>query len=383
MKKNLAFAVALLLSLCMFTFSSCDDDDEKDGTGKPVINLSEVGEKNSQTGVVGNDLHLEGEITAENLVKRIDIEIHQEDGGDFKIEKSFTEGKYIGVKNVLFHEHIDIPSDAPAGNYHLHFTVTDGLGQSTTVQSELTLTTNSQTKGSVNVEQLKLGELDNPGSGIAYAYGHLTIQAKITTKQGNIQTIKINAHQESGEGKIEETDLTTAYNKGTGLLKAVFPAGGEATIPIDQPTGEYHLNLIVTLDNGESQTFSKHVEISDKPFIENFEVGSGHEEGELNNHTGSISTGNLHIAGTLYCAMNRLKKITMTITSKTDGKQLMTQTWDDTNYSGAKQGARNDHFHEHPVFPKGTQPGDYTFRFTVEDREAETCVREYNLKLIK
>ena len=139
MKKNLVLAVVLLLGLCMFTFSSCDDDNEKEGVGKPIVNLNEVGEENSKTGIAGSDLHPEGEITAENLIKRIDIEIHQEDGGDFKIEKSFTEGKYIGVKNTHFHEHIDIPSEAPAGKYHLHFTVTDQMGQTETKESELTV----------------------------------------------------------------------------------------------------------------------------------------------------------------------------------------------------------------------------------------------------
>lgn len=107
MKKNLVLTVVLLMGLCMFTFSSCDD--EKESTGKPIVGLNEVGKENSKTGIAGSDLHLEGEIIAENLIRRIDIEIHQEDGGDFKIEKSFTEGKYIGVKNAHFHEHIEIP----------------------------------------------------------------------------------------------------------------------------------------------------------------------------------------------------------------------------------------------------------------------------------
>ena len=134
MKKSLFMAGVLLLSLCMFTFSACDDNEEDKNVGKPVVALNEVGEENSKTAIAGSDLHLEGEITAENRIKRIDIEIHQEEGGEFRIEKSFTEGKYIGVKNTTFHEHIDIPAEAPAGAYHLHFTVTDQLGQTEMAQ---------------------------------------------------------------------------------------------------------------------------------------------------------------------------------------------------------------------------------------------------------
>jgi hypothetical protein len=84
----------------------------------------------------GDDMHLEADILAEGLISRIDVEIHQEDGS-FEIEKTYTEGKYIGVKNVEFHEHIDIPADAPLGEYHLHFTVTDREGQTSQAEAHI------------------------------------------------------------------------------------------------------------------------------------------------------------------------------------------------------------------------------------------------------
>ena len=36
-----------------------------------------------------------------------------------------------------FHEHIDIPAEAPLGEYHLHFTVTDQKGQTTLVEAHI------------------------------------------------------------------------------------------------------------------------------------------------------------------------------------------------------------------------------------------------------
>lgn len=123
-----AAAAALLLSA-----TSCN----KEATpAKPTVTLTEVGHDNSKTAMRGDDMHLEADILAEGLIKRIDVEIHLEDG-DFEIEKSYTEGKYVGVKNVEFHEHIDIPADAPLGEYHLHFTVTDQKGQTTTVETHV------------------------------------------------------------------------------------------------------------------------------------------------------------------------------------------------------------------------------------------------------
>lgn len=134
--KNLKF-MSLMLALVSYTtiaLTSCGNDDDP---AKPTINLTEVGHNNSKHVHPGHDLHVEAKAVAEGLVKRIDIEIQQEGGGSFKIAKSYTEGKYIGVRNIEFHEHIDIPANAPLGKYHMHFVVTDQLGQQTKAESQL------------------------------------------------------------------------------------------------------------------------------------------------------------------------------------------------------------------------------------------------------
>ncbi|MCR5360885.1 MAG: DUF4625 domain-containing protein [Bacteroidales bacterium] len=135
--KSIKYQIIALffISVLSLGFVACDKDD--DSTAKPVITLTEVGHENSKTATAGDDMHLEADIVAEGLIARIDIEIHLEEGGNYEIELSYTDGKYIGVRNIEFHEHIDIPADAPAGEYHMHFTVTDKEGQQTTAESEL------------------------------------------------------------------------------------------------------------------------------------------------------------------------------------------------------------------------------------------------------
>jgi len=123
------FAAAALVILA----AACTKEDTP---AKPTVQLTEVGHENSRTAMRGDDLHLEADILAEGLIKRIDIEIHNE-SGTYEIEKAYTDGKYIGVKNTEFHEHIDIPADAPLGEYHLHFTVTDQEGQTTMAETHL------------------------------------------------------------------------------------------------------------------------------------------------------------------------------------------------------------------------------------------------------
>lgn len=126
--------ILTVLAISALAFVSCKKDNNV--PAKPVVTFTEVGHENSKQAMRGDDMHLEADIVAEGLIKRIDVEIHQENGG-FELEKTYVEGKYIGVKNTEFHEHIDIPADAPLGEYHLHFTVTDQAGQTVTAEEHI------------------------------------------------------------------------------------------------------------------------------------------------------------------------------------------------------------------------------------------------------
>lgn len=126
--------ILTVLAISALAFVSCKKDNNV--PAKPVVTFTEVGHENSKQAMRGDDMHLEADIVAEGLIKRIDVEIHQENGG-FELEKTYVEGKYIGVKNTEFHEHIDIPAEAPLGEYHLHFTVTDQAGQTVTAEEHI------------------------------------------------------------------------------------------------------------------------------------------------------------------------------------------------------------------------------------------------------
>lgn len=137
MKKNIRMCLMMaLVSVMAISLNSCDKDQET--VAKPKITLTEVGHDNSRNAHPGHDMHLEADVVAEGLIRSINVEIHQENGS-FEIEKSYTEGKYIGVRNIEFHEHIDIPADAPLGEYHLHFTVTDREGQQSMAETHINM----------------------------------------------------------------------------------------------------------------------------------------------------------------------------------------------------------------------------------------------------
>jgi len=142
MIKQVKLSTLFLVSLCI-SLSSCSEKDEP-RIPAPVVNITELGSSHdnpsNHTATIGADLHIAAEILAEGVIKEIRVEIHGEGGINYEIEKVFADdSKYAGIKNVGFHEHIDIPTDAPAGEYHFHLTVVDQLGQTTMADADLIL----------------------------------------------------------------------------------------------------------------------------------------------------------------------------------------------------------------------------------------------------
>lgn len=126
MNRKLFFGAMLLLSTNVLFFSSCDDDNDKPLL--PTVKITEVGSGHSNDGIgyAGSDVHINAEIIAEGLIASITAEIHQEDGS-FELHEVYTDAK--GFKNTTFHKHLDIPEEAPEGEYHLHLVVKDQQGQ--------------------------------------------------------------------------------------------------------------------------------------------------------------------------------------------------------------------------------------------------------------
>ncbi len=124
MKKLVYLLVAAALGACSTT----------EPVSKPVISDVEIGHENSKVVNVGEDLHIEASIVADGKIAKIIVEIHQEEG-DYKIEKEFTDA--AGRKNTDFHKHINIPNDAPEGEYHLHIEVVDMLGNETKYEADI------------------------------------------------------------------------------------------------------------------------------------------------------------------------------------------------------------------------------------------------------
>lgn len=277
MYNKISLGVILLLSLCLGFFSSCDDDDD-DKVAKPLINLHEVGSDDSKTVMAGTDLHLDAEITADGIIKNIAIEIHQEEGGSFKIEKSYSGDKYA-VRNVHFHEHLDIPAEAPAGSYHLHLTVTDQLGQTAVAESELKI---EAAPANIKIEGLIFGAgHDFPDNKIGYIGTAPVVEVALIEAESGVDKIYVELHGEGGDTpfELDTTFVMAGETKLEGFHKHI-------SIPEDAPAGDYHLHLKVFDKNGKTLEKALHVELKEAGIeVSDLEIGHDNIASADNIHT--------------------------------------------------------------------------------------------------
>lgn len=242
MKKSILFAATLLLSVFTAMLSSCSNDDDKPTVAKPVATLAEVGEENSKEATAGKDLHLEGELTAEGLIARIDVSVKSKADGTTVLAKSWTDGKYIGVRNTVFHEHVDVPAATPAGDYTLTLTVTDKVGQQTVFTSDLKIVVPVAGAPEITITEVGAGN-----SMTATVGGEMHLEASITAPK-KIAKIEVELHN-SAAGYEKVITFTGKY-----LGETATDFHEHIAIPADAPSGEYHIHFTVTDAEGNATT---------------------------------------------------------------------------------------------------------------------------------
>lgn len=282
MKQKFLWGAILLLNMSLLVFSSCSSDDDDDNPAKPTVQILELGSghdsPNDQTAYIGTDAHIEATILAEGLIKEIEVEIHQIDG-TYEFGKVYTDSKYVGNKNATFHEHLDIPADAPAGKYHLHLVVVDQFGQTATAESELTL---KEAEVSISIDGLIFGSgHDFPDDKTGYIGTAPVIEAASIKAEKGIDRIFVEIHSE-GETAAFELDTTYTY-AGETELKDFHK---HLLIPDNTPAGDYHLHFQVYDKSGKSLEKSMDIEVKETGIaISGLEIGSNNSAVASNIHT--------------------------------------------------------------------------------------------------
>jgi hypothetical protein len=196
--------IGILFLAGVFSVSSCKKDETEPTVAKPQITLSEVGLENSKIGYISSDLHLEADIVAEGKINTVKVEIYPEGSGTWEFDTTYTE--FSGLKNTIFHKHIDIPLTADTGNYHLHFIVIDMLGNETVAESELKIMQPTDTVAPIITVTL------SPTENQSFVDGQtITITGNLTDDQalGGVYIALVRADQNLTDAEINSTNTIT------------------------------------------------------------------------------------------------------------------------------------------------------------------------------
>ncbi|MDC6361719.1 MULTISPECIES: DUF4625 domain-containing protein [Flavobacteriaceae] len=257
MKANFkSLAIITFLGLVLHSCSS--DDEGTPAVAAPVISNFEFGEgsdhSTDQVAYKGSDLHMEGEINAEGVVSSISIDIHSDEveAGegevDWDFEQTWTDASYL-VINPTFHEHIDIPSNIPAGEYHIVLTVTDELGNSTEFEAHI------QILDPITISDFEMDETVERGS-------DFHVEFMIEAVNG-IHEVLVDVHAhglEVGEGEVEwdfEGDYSEDFHE---LTEAEFHK--HIDVPATAPAGEYHIIFTIEDEDGNTYEYETHIDVT-------------------------------------------------------------------------------------------------------------------------
>lgn len=258
MKTNLKHLV-LIAFLGLGLYSCSDDDDGGSTVNAPEISNFEYGEgsdhSDEQFAYKGSDIHMEADIYAENVVSSITVEIHAHDltpgegEQEWDFEQTYNDANYQ-VINATFHEHIDVPTTAPAGEYHIVLTVVDALGNSTEVEGHI------QILDPITIDEISIDETVQRGD-------EMHTEFMINAVNG-IESITVDIHSHDltpGEGEEEwdyENVFTGSYQ---GLTETEFHE--HIDVPATAPAGEYHMMITIEDANGNTLEYETHVDITE------------------------------------------------------------------------------------------------------------------------
>lgn len=258
MKTNFKqLAIFAFLGIALYSCSS--DDDNNPVASPPEISNFEFGEGSShsteQVAYKGSDIHMEAEIFAENVISSISLDIHAHDLplGDGEVEwdfeQTFTSENYQ-VINATFHEHVDVPTNIPSGEYHITLTVVDELGNSTEIEGHIEI------MDPISLSDISIDESVQRGTDM-----HTEFMIFAAHGIHNI-TVDIHAHDlPVGAGEVE-WDFENIYSTGYhGLTEVEFHE--HIDVPATAPAGEYHVTFIVEDENGNTHEYETHIDVTE------------------------------------------------------------------------------------------------------------------------
>ncbi|WP_172824400.1 DUF4625 domain-containing protein [Polaribacter sp. KT25b] len=256
MKTNFKFLA--IIAFIALSIQSCTNDDDPLEFAAPVISEFEYGKGSEHTtdqiAYKGSDIHLEAVINAEAIVSSITLAIHAHDlalGDDeveWEFEQVFTDAKYLAI-NPTFHEHVDVPSNIPAGEYHVELTVTDELGNSTEVEGHIQI-----------LDVITLSDISIDSEVVRGKDFHAEFMIDAVN---GIHSISVDAHAHGltvADGEVEwdyEEEFLGTYHEQTSV-----EFHEHIDVPATAPAGEYHIIFTVEDEDGNTKEYETHIDVT-------------------------------------------------------------------------------------------------------------------------
>lgn len=245
--KTLSYSLLLLMASAI-TFQSCKKDDED--TEKPKIESATLDNK---WVAAGDEIHLDLVLSDNKGLKEYKIDIHDDfDGhshGKTANYEKFETVIITPVSGLSFddHVHIDVPTNAMAGPYHMGIYALDQDGNQSDTRFITFYITNSG-MANINVSNLSTTAENDVAAGAS-----LTLQGSITAGTSNIEEIVVVITKEDGHGhgKVAHDDEIFEWEQDFATPVASWDFADMGTIAIPaSANGHYELEVKAKDVNG-------------------------------------------------------------------------------------------------------------------------------------
>ena len=240
MKQNFRFFSdqSLYLGFCFLfmSFLVIGCKKEKVVVEQPIIERTVVGAGDSKIAYPGFDLHLEADIKAAGQIQQIKLVITPKLSGRGWVLSQVYTGRYEGLTETEFHEHLAVPEDAVVGLYDLFLIVIDKQGLKVT---KLTGFEIIKDPGIPLINDIQV-KITNNGNGLNWL-GTIHAINKIATL-----TLQVQSAAWTRDFMFPAIIGETAYTLNEQIDISMAPAG------------HYHINIKITDYVGQSSAYSFH-----------------------------------------------------------------------------------------------------------------------------
>lgn len=228
------YRILVMLFVAVLAIASCKK--EETDTEKPVINVTSPTDGASVN--TGSELHFEATFTDNADLAQYKIEIHNDfDGHDHSSKTAEAEPwekviiQDISGKSHSATEHIDVPTDAAAGPYHMIISCIDASGnEAELVQREFIIVNISDTENPVL-------SITSPSDDQQIAIGSDIVITGTVTDNMEVEAVEIVVEREADETEVADEDIHVHAAQGD--INVSIPTTGFTA-------GHYHIHITAT-----------------------------------------------------------------------------------------------------------------------------------------